>query len=379
MKIIFKNIPKLFYWLILSIIFNTSVLRAQELIKKEFKHLKDNTTARIYRKRDVNGQNCAVLIIKHNFKDFKVETGKGYEALEEKTGETWIWVSPDEYRIVIRKEGYLPFEYNLKDKLESLETYELIITDEFGTVIVEAIGSKIWLNNNPVGINNYKARLKQGDYVIKATKKHYADDKRLLTIHAGEEAFIKLSPVPYVANVIIESNPPSSAGATIFINDTLFHKKSPAVIPLPFGEYKITLKKNSFIDNSKVIELNEERNYNLIFDMQKVKLNPEVRIHRRRSNIWLIATLVSTSASIYSYSQMNKLYDEYQTATTNATEIHKKYSTYKIVYPITMGVAGFSLTNFIVQKAKQKKAANTLNLSVNTNLNYNIVGIIYNF
>src|SRR5690606_6983927 len=105
--------------LIIIIFFSIATYsNSQELILKEFKHLEGNTTARIYRKRDVNGQNCAVLIIKHNFKNFIVESGKGYEALEEKTGETWVWLSPDEYRIVIRREGYIPFEINLRDKLK---------------------------------------------------------------------------------------------------------------------------------------------------------------------------------------------------------------------------------------------------------------------
>ena len=62
-----------------------------------FKHLENNTTARIFKKTDVNGQNCAVLIIKHNFKEFEVETGKGYESMIEKVGETWVWLSPDEF------------------------------------------------------------------------------------------------------------------------------------------------------------------------------------------------------------------------------------------------------------------------------------------
>lgn len=374
-----KNIIKKFVLVFLFVVCGAFISLAQELKLKGFIHLDGNTTARINKRRDVNGQYCAIIIIKHNFKDFKVESGKDYEHLEEKIGETWVWVSPDEYQIVIRKEGYIPFRYSFKDKLKELETYELIITDEFGFLKVEALGSTIWLNNNQVGKNNYKTRLKKGDYVLKATKRNHEDDKKLVTINAGEEIVINLEPIPYRANVIIESNPSDAIGSSIFINDSLINNKSPAIIPLTLGEYKITLKKHGFIDNSRIIELKDVKNYPLVFDMRKLITNPTILKHKRNSNIWLISTIISGGTAIYSYSKMNKLYDEYQVATSNAEDIHNKYKTYETLYPITIGTAGVCLTNFIIQKVKQKKAKNKLNFTYNIGQNTNSIGLCYIF
>jgi len=354
-------------------------LCCQELKVTEFNHLVNNTTARIYQKKDINGQNCGVLIIKSNLKDFSIETGKGFEAREDKIGETWLWLSPDEYQLIIRKEGYIPLYYNLKNKINSFETYELVVTDDFGFLKVEAQGSIIWLNNNQVGKNRYETRLIKGDYILKATKINHEDDKKLVTINAGEEIAINLEPIPYQANVIIESKPSETIGSSIFINDFLINKKSPAIIPLTLGEYKITLQKSGFIDNTRIVELKETKNYPLLFEMEKLKTDPIILKHKRNSNIWLASTAIFSGTFIYCYSKKNKLLVEYQNATTNAEDIRDKYKIYSTLYPIALGAAGVSLTNFIIQKVKQKKAINRLNLTYSIELNFNNVGLCYNF
>jgi len=136
--------------------FKSKVIKAQELKVVSFKYLEGNTTARVNRRRDVNGQNCAVVIIKHNFNDFTVEAGKDYEHLEEKTGETWVWLSPDEYQLVIRKKtGYIPLQIPLKDELKELETY----VTAYNKHLREAVKTMNWIillrNSHPVYRGNY--------------------------------------------------------------------------------------------------------------------------------------------------------------------------------------------------------------------------------
>ena len=192
---------------------------AQELIFKSFNHLEDNTTARINRRRDVNGQGCAIIIIKHNFKDFKVETGKEYEALEEKVGETWVWVSPDEYRIVLRKEGYLPFPFDLKGKLQQLETYELIITDEFGDIKINATKAEIWLDNKLAGRDSIILTLKEGRYVLRATREKYYEEEKFAVLNAGDNLEFNFDLKPKTGSLVLSSIPQETKGADIYIDN----------------------------------------------------------------------------------------------------------------------------------------------------------------
>lgn len=350
--------------LIIIIFFSIATYsNSQELILKEFKHLEGNTTARIYRKRDVNGQNCAVLIIKHNFKNFIVESGKGYEALEEKTGETWVWLSPDEYRIVIRREGYIPFEINLRDKLKELETYELVLTDDFGSILINAPGANIWINNKLVSKDEYKSRLKEGDYNIKATKDNCSPDERNVKMIAGDSLKIQLAPSPFKAKVVIESEPINTYGASIIIDGQEIDQKTPATILLELGEHKITLKKPDFIDATKVISVITQENYALTMQMQRLNLDPQIRKHKIKRNYWFLSTIICSGITAYSYYKTNQLANEYKTATTDAEKIRKEYEFYKTLSPIALSTSGISLTFCIVHSVKLHDAKVNLKLA----------------
>lgn len=338
--------------------FNSS---AQELIFKDFKYLDGNTTARIYRHRDVNGQNCAVLIIKHNFKDFKVEAGKGYEYLEEKTGETWVWLSPDEYRIVIRKEGYIPFSYNLKDKLVSLETYELIITDEFGYIDVNAPDAQIWLDNKPVAKDTFSFILKEGKYVLKATREKYYEQEKFITVNAGDNLECNFDLKPKMGNAIFSSTSAETKGADIFIDNNLMGQKTPATIPLIIGDYSVKLLKDGYLPYTKSIFINENENTQIDAHME---IDPTILImkHKKKKVFWLTSTIVSAGIGCFSFLTANNLYEDYQNATTDADNIRKKIQTYDKISPAAFGIASICLTEFIIHASKQGKAKRKLSL-----------------
>ena len=373
---------KLIIFILVILLYCSHAFRssAQELILKDFKHLEGNTTARIYRKRDVNGQNCAVLIIKHNFKNFKIESGKGYEALEEKTGETWVWLSPDEYRIVIRKEDrYIPFEFNLKDKLKELETYQLVVTDEYGSISIVALGSTIWLNNKQVSKDKYESRLKEGDYIIKATKENCSTDERFIKLIAGDSLNVKLNPIPLRANVLIESEPNNSIGANIIIDGQEIEQKTPTSISLDLGEHKVTLKKTDFIAASRVISLINQENYPLKIQMLRLSQDPQIKKHKDQRNLWFLSTIVFSGIATYSYYKSNDLYNEYKSATTDAEKIRKQYDFYKTLTPIALSVSGISLSLGIIQSIKLHNAKRNLIVSLQIHSGYNSLTLCCNF
>ena len=335
---------------------------AQELIFKEFKHLEGNTTARINRKRDVNGQNCAIIIIKHNFKNFKVESGKGYEALEEKTGETWLWLSPDEYRLVIRKVGYLPFPFDLKNKLLSLETYELTITDGFANLTVNAPKAQIWLDNKPVAQNKYVFVLKEGRYVLKATREKYYEEEKFMVLNAGDIKELNFNLKPKLGKLILNSEPSGANEANIYISDSLSKYKTDAIIPLIIGEYKVRLEKNGFLPYSQMIQINENEDTKLNARML-VDPTLEMTKHKKKRNFWMISTAITGGVGLFSYLQSEKLYSDYQTATNDATDINKKIKMYDTITPIALGVAGICLINSIIHASKHGKAKRKIKLN----------------
>ncbi len=358
--------------------FKSTVLCAQELKVVSFKHLEGNTTARVNRKRDINGQNCAILIIKHNFNDFSVEAGKDYEHREEKKGETWLWLSPDEYQIVIRKTGYIPLQVSLKNKLKELETYELIVTDEFGSVHVKAPEAQIWLDDKAVAKNEYTFRLKEGRYIIKATRHKYYSQEKFVALNAGDDLEYIFNLKPIMGNLNILSSPNATKGADIFIDNRLIKEKTPANIPLLIGNYSVKLTKDGFLPFNQTVKVNENITTKITAQMQ---VDPTLLIqkHKRLKNFWLISTVITSGIGGYSLWQSDKLYNEYKSATNNASDIRQKVEMYDTLAPIALGVSGFCFIEFIIHASKQGKAKQKLNLYSSYTKGGGMMTLSYNF
>ena len=267
--------------------------KGQQLIFKNFRHLADNTTARINREKDINGQNCAVLIIKHNIENFIIEAGIGYEALEEKIGETLVWLSPDEYRIIIRKEGYIPFAFDLKDKLMQLETYELVISDEFGTIFVNAPSAQIWLDNKLLANDHFTFTLKEGKYIIKVTRENYYEEEKFVVLNAGNSVRLDFKLRPIIEEKIqlndtsefgtIKVNAPN---AQIWLDNELIAKDNYAFKLKP-DKYALKATREKYYQEEKFVVLNAGDNLEYNFEL-KPKIEEDEYLNTK-SNYALIS------------------------------------------------------------------------------------------
>ena len=63
----------------------------------------------------------------------------------------------------------------VKNKLKTLETYELVLTDGYARLKVNAPHSKIWLDEKFAGSNSFVFNLKEGNYILKITRDKYYD------------------------------------------------------------------------------------------------------------------------------------------------------------------------------------------------------------
>jgi hypothetical protein len=78
--------------------------------------------------------------------------------------------------------------------------------------------------------------------------------------------------------------------------------------------------------------------------------------YKKSKNIWLAFAITSAAAGTYSYLQSEKYYDQYQTSTTDAADLHQKVKLYDQITPVAFGVAGFCALEFVIKAGKQSKA-----------------------
>jgi len=78
--------------------------------------------------------------------------------------------------------------------------------------------------------------------------------------------------------------------------------------------------------------------------------------YKKSKNVWLVSAIVSSAIGTLSYLQSEKYYKQYQDATTDAADLHKKVELFDKIYPVAFGVAGFCAIEFIIKASKQNKA-----------------------
>lgn len=120
------------------------------------------------------------------------------------------------------------------------------------------------------------------------------------------------------------------------------------------GEISFTVEAKSYtelINNSmKVLAppINKkESNLNYSVDYYKYK---------RNKTVWLVSAIVAGGVGTFSYLQTSNYYNQYQTATTDASGLHAKAELYNKISPVAFAIAGFCTLEFILQASKQSKS-----------------------
>ncbi|MDE5422430.1 hypothetical protein L3073_09450 [Ancylomarina sp. DW003] len=363
---------KQIYTLLLIVLiasFNSVDINAQELVElvsSSMQELEGNTTARVNMPRDnageplkdINGNNLALLIIKHNFKNFIIETAITNEGIIRKPGETWVWLSPEEYEVVITKEGYIPFTCPMC-KLEALKTYEISVSDGYASLEVVAPNAKIWLNERFVSDSKYIFRLKEGQYTVKATRDKYHTKEEFVSLKASESRVLSINMKPKLGSLKLDLK---QLNVDVYIDNKRQNNLVNKSLPLIIGDHHLKLKKEDYLPYSKDFSVNESQLTTLNIDLVK---DPTILMkkYKKKRNFWLISTLVTAGVGLYAHTKGNSLYDDYDNATTDAADIRSQIDTYDTLKPIAFGAAGVCFLAYIINGSKYKKAKRKLKLN----------------
>ena len=232
------------------------------------------------------------------------------------------------------------------------------LSKNFGTLIVNAPGADIYVNNVKVGSGSINLNRPPGQYKVKATKNLHIDDERDVFIVVGQTESLNLSPRPRQGGLSIVSEPFETRGAEIFINGQKRSETTPAVFPLLIGNYSVTVKKPGFLESTQSVQITEGRESELTYRLQTFEgsMLQKARRHKTAKIIYGSATIAAAGAgAYYRYSAM-QLADDYKTATTDATAIYDKYERHDLYSYIAFGAAVPLGVMTIVKAVQQKKA-----------------------
>jgi len=85
---------------------------------KVFEKAENDLTARMYPRTDVNDHPCALIRILTDLNGLSFDSNVGIVGnVEKKTGEYWLYVSPGERQLQIRKEAFIPLIYTIPESI----------------------------------------------------------------------------------------------------------------------------------------------------------------------------------------------------------------------------------------------------------------------
>ena len=219
------------------------------------------------------------------------------------------------YRIRMSKDLWSDYEdqIEIEDGKETRRTFPL--SRNFGTLKVRAAGSEIFVNGKKEGNESFQANLKPGQYEVVAKRPKHRDAKRDVFINIGTEADFELKPDPIQGSVSIISEPIETSGAKIFLNGKE-SGKTPAVMSLLIGDYKMRLEAGGYLDKSEDFSLTEGESKVLRIQMQTYEGSQKEKRDFWRKQKWysLGAFALSAGAGSYFYVSGNNYYDDYQNA-----------------------------------------------------------------
>ncbi|MBN2461221.1 MAG: PEGA domain-containing protein [Candidatus Cloacimonetes bacterium] len=235
------------------------------------------------------------------------------------------------YRVRIDKAMWLGSEEQVTVYDEQKTEKTLLLTRNFATLTVNAPEAKIFLNNKPVSTGYYSEKLEKGTYNVRAEKDRHHPDEEDVYISPGNDRSIELNPVPMLGSLSVKSNPYDSKGAEIWLNDKKQKETTPAVLELLIGKYDVTLKHNKFLEQSKTINIEENKQQNLEFNLQTLKGSMLAKANKWKWNKWLglAGALLIAGGGVYCNSMGDGYYDDYKASITTEDAISNRDNTEK--------------------------------------------------
>jgi len=273
-------------YIILLLLLLTASLFAAEFKVISCEEVGNDLTARIYSVKDLNDDKCGVIKVQTDLTGLSFESTIPPTEIKKSAGEYIVYLSPNTKRITIKKEGFMPLQFELPSRVKSEETMVLKLTgtkDLAGDIPVNIIatpaGAILFVDGANKGVTE-TAKLAAGKHTIRLEKAGFTTIEQEVTVSAEKNLFKFTLTEEDPAKLKISSEP---AGAAVYLDGAKIGV-TPFTKFYPPGKYKIKIEKEAFetIEEQLTIKLPETvKNYNLTDNSAflTIKTSPKATVY----------------------------------------------------------------------------------------------------
>ena len=284
---------------------------AQEMYVTKFRK-SNSIDARLYPKRDINGQKCAIIKVNSALKDLRFDSAYGVTEVEYKVGEYWVYVSPAEVRLDVFAQEYEKLKYSIPESIKALTDYEMVIRVDTrivkrmekvlpGFVVVESepSGADVYIDGKYTGGKTpFEKSLPVGEYAI-TLKNSWYSDKPTSTVNITEGT-TKRKELKFTQPLFGMLKVETGQGVDIHIDN---QKVGTATVEkrLMKGTYLIELKREGYFSKRINITIQQGKYENIKEQLEQKKGILEVTSKPSGAKVYIKGNLVGETPFIKRY------------------------------------------------------------------------------
>jgi predicted HAD superfamily hydrolase len=152
-------------------------------------------------------------------------------------------------------------------------------------------------------------------------------------------------------------------------------------IPKLIGTYEVRVKKNSYRKARQSIEVRENQERELIFNLQSLEdsLAQQAKIYRDAKIIYGTGALLSACAGAYFMYSADQLAKKYPTATSDASEVYDQMEHLRTFSYVALGASVPLGIMYIVKASQQKRTSRKIDVALFPARDGALFYITYNF
>lgn len=258
------------YAILMVLSLKLSAQGLNEIWVKSFTKLKDDPTALENKVLTADGRPCALIKVQTLLDDLEFDANMEIPKVEKQEKGYWVFVSPEESRLQILKEDFLPFEYHIdtqyvvesyqvyKMDLSSNASYPVVLGKSPRTALLSMDGEEIPGNHETDTVED----ISLGRHVISMKKEGYKSFTDTILVTESSRSFS--FEMERLGKFCINTSP---GKAKIFINGTRKGYSSDCFYK-PSGDYHIRLEKNNYLPYDTTIQITSRSDQLYHFNLQ---------------------------------------------------------------------------------------------------------------
>ena len=280
------------FWLL-----STIVATADELSVVSFKRVDTDVTAALNRKKDQNGDICAMIKIITQGENLSFTVaGLGIVDIEREVGEYRLYIPHRSRLLTIRHPEYAPLDYFFPEDIREGKTYEMRLSlpgkggemekglkdcNQYIVLNVKPVDAVVYIDNTVVKLSNegklskllscgiHKLHFEHSQCITKDMSVTIVKDRRT-------ELNIEMVPEAVYGSLSIQTDP---MDATLFLNGKEYGH-TPQYVKIAEGRYDMRLEKKGYesIQLGVKVEKEQAQNLSLIMNVTKPMRKKKQRV-----------------------------------------------------------------------------------------------------